>query len=211
MAKRIFEIIFSTIVLALSLPILLISVTIIFFEDFKSPIFTQLRVGKGKKPFTIYKLRTMLTSAPNVATHKTTKDQYLRSSKLIRNLKIDELPQFLNVIIGDMSIVGPRPCLTSQHKLIKERDKKSLFNHKPGITGITQLKNIMMDQEVLQAEIDSIYNDFFGGTKKISDNVFLYFYCLINTVIKVDKKLIYLDKLIRLNGKKLSMSDNLHT
>ena len=197
MIKRTFEICFSLIALILSFPILVIFGLQIFFEDFRSPIFTQDRVGKNKKIFKIYKLRTMKIGTPEVETHKTNTSQFLKSSRIIRKLKIDELPQFFNVLVGDMSIVGPRPCLVTQNELIEEREKWHLFDHKPGITGISQLKNVMMDQIALQANIDSIYNDFFGSKKNILDNIFFYFYCIANTAVKIDAKLIYLDQLIK--------------
>lgn len=197
MIKRAFEIIFSLIALILSLPLLVFFGLQVFFEDFRSPIFTQERVGKNKKIFKIYKLRTMKIDTPDIETHKTNRDQFLKSSRIIRKLKIDELPQFFNVLVGEMSIVGPRPCLSKQNDLIKEREKWHIFDHKPGITGISQLKNVMMDQIELQAQIDSIYNDFFGGEKNILENIFLYFYCIANTAIKIDAKLIYLDELIK--------------
>jgi lipopolysaccharide/colanic/teichoic acid biosynthesis glycosyltransferase len=119
---------------------------------------------------------------------------YLKSSKLIRKLKIDEFPQFLNVLIGQMSIVGPRPCLPNQYKLIKERDRMNVFSHKPGITGVTQIKNIMMDQEEKQAKVDSIYNVYFGARSGVVENIKLYFYCIYRTVLKGN--LSYIDRLI---------------
>ena len=194
MVKRIFEIFFSSIVLLFSFPFMFIFGLLIFFEDFKNPIFIQKRLGKNKNTFHIFKLRTMKLNSPNVGTHETNEDMYLKSSKLIRKLKIDEFPQFLNVLIGQMSIVGPRPCLPNQYKLIKERDRMNVFSHKPGITGVTQIKNIMMDQEEKQAKVDSIYNEYFGAGSSIVENMKLYFYCIYRTVIKGN--LTYIDRLI---------------
>ena len=169
---------------------------IIFFEDFKNPIFIQQRVGKNKKPFKLFKLRTMHESAPNLGTHEVDDSYHLKCSNIIRKFKIDELPQFYNVLIGEMSIVGPRPCLTNQRELIKQREIRNVFSHKPGITGIAQLKGIMMDQAEKQSSIDSKYNDFFGNKRNIKSNIYLYFYCIINTVFRFDQKLTYLNKII---------------
>ena len=110
----------------------------------------------------------MRANVPQVGTHEVSKDLYLKSSKYIRKLKIDELPQFLNVLLGNMTIVGPRPCLPNQSRLIKARDKYKIFKFKPGITGISQLLNIMMDQESIQAKTDSIY------LRKKGNDIFLY-------------------------------------
>lgn len=198
MVKRIFEIFFSSIVLLFSFPFMLIFGLIIFFEDFKNPIFIQERLGKNKNTFHIFKLRTMKLNSPNVGTHETNEDMYLKSSKLIRRLKIDEFPQFLNVLIGHMSLVGPRPCLPNQYKLIEEREKMNVFSHKPGITGVTQIKNIMMDQEAKQAKVDSIYNVYFGARSNMVENIKLYFFCICRTVLKGD--LSYIDRLIEKNA-----------
>ena len=197
MFKRLFEFFFSLIAIIISSPLMLFAMLIIYFEDFKNPIFSQKRIGKRKKIFTMFKLRTMNTDAPNVATHEAKSSLYLKSSTLIRKLKLDELPQFFNVLIGEMSIVGPRPCLPNQSNLIHHREKRGIFDHKPGITGISQLKNIMMDQEEYQSKVDSTYNTYFGKGSCILKNIYFYFYCILNTAIKMDKNLVYLDKIIQ--------------
>ena len=189
MIKRLFEIIFSLVVLILGSPIILVSSIFIFFEDFHNPFFLQKRLGKDKKVFIIFKLRTMRANVPQVGTHEVSKDLYLKSSKYIRKLKIDELPQFLNVLLGNMTIVGPRPCLPNQSRLIKARDKYKIFKFKPGITGISQLLNIMMDQESIQAKTDSIY------LSKKGNDIFFYIYCIANTVFKFDRDLNYLKRM----------------
>ena len=197
MLKRLFEILFSLIVLTLSTPFIFFFGLIVFLEDRGNPIFCQKRLGKNKNIFTMYKLRTMKINVPNVGTHETSESMYLKSSNLIRKLKIDEFPQFFNVLIGDMSIVGPRPCLPNQRILIQEREKNNIFKHKPGITGITQIKNIMMNEEAKQAKIDSIYNYYFGVKSKKYENVILYFYCILSTLFKGKKHFRYLENLIK--------------
>ena len=190
MIKRLFEVSFSIIVVFLSSPIIIIAASIIFLEDFQNPFFSQLRLGKNKKRFFLFKLRTMSIDSPQLGTHEANQDLYLKSSYLIRKLKIDELPQFINVIHGDMSIVGPRPCLPSQKKLVYARDSKGIFKFKPGITGISQLVNIMMDQENLQSSVDCLYS------KKETNTIFFYFYCILNTAIRFDREQKYLRKII---------------
>ena len=169
---------------------------IIFLEDFKNPFFSQARLGRNEKIFNIYKLRTMKIETPDLESSDVQKAYYLKSASVIRKLKIDELPQFINVLLGDMSIVGPRPCLPNMKILITERRDKGVFSHKPGITGICQILNITMANQALQSSLDSKYNDVFGNKAKISENIFFYFYCILNTVIKVDKKIKYFDKFI---------------
>ena len=190
MIKRIFEVFFSIFILFLTIPLILVASLIIFFEDFQNPFFLQPRLGKNKKIFMIYKLRTMSPKAPQLGTHEVNSDLYLKSSYFIRKLKVDELPQFFNVLKGEMSIVGPRPCLPSQNNLIDARSMKGVFNFLPGITGISQLKNIMMDQEELQASVDSLYE------KEETTTIYFYFYCIANTAIKLDRELKFLNSII---------------
>ena len=85
-----------------------------------------------------------------------------------------------------MTIVGPRPCLPSQNRLIEARISKGVFNFIPGVTGIAQLMNIMMDKEELQSSLDSLYDN------KETKSVFFYLYCIINTAYKFDKDLKFL-------------------
>ena len=190
MIKSIFEILFSIIVLLFLWPIILFSSLLIFIEDFNNPFFIQKRLGKNKRIFNLIKLRTMAIDSPQLGTHEVNKKLYLKSSYLLRKLKIDELPQFINVLTGNMTIVGPRPCLPSQDKLIKERDKKHVFEFTPGITGISQLKGIMMDQEDRQSTLDSLYN------KIETKSLYFYLYCIVCTVYKFDRNLSLLNKII---------------
>ena len=193
MIRRVFEIFFSLTVLVLSTPFLCLFSLVIFLEDFNSPLFIQKRLGRAGKYFSLFKLRTMKVNSPQVGTHEVDDNLYLNSSKLIRKLKLDELPQFYNVLVGDMTIVGPRPCLPSQKTLIEARENNSIFAYTPGITGISQLLNIMMDEPELQAKTDRIYGD------KKSQNIYFYMYCIINTVFKIDSDLKYLKTLSKIS------------
>ena len=125
---------------------LIIIVFFICLIDTGSPLFIQLRVGRNKKSFKLLKFRTMRVDTPSLASHLINKKAVTRFGSFIRILKIDELPQLINVIRGEMSLVGPRPCLYNQEELIKERIKRNVFSVKPGITGLAQIKGIDMSE-----------------------------------------------------------------
>ena len=123
--------------------------------DTGSPIFRQQRVGRNQQPFTLIKFRTMNPQAKSVATHLSNQSDVTRLGAFLRRTKLDELPQLLNVLVGDMSLVGPRPCLFNQEELIREREKRGVFNHKPGITGLAQINEIDMSTPLKLSEVDA--------------------------------------------------------
>ncbi len=139
--------------LALTFPILLIVVIIGYF-DTGSPVFTQKRVGKKQKSFTLIKFRTMSVNTKSVASHLASTTSITKMGRYLRRTKIDELPQLINVLKGDMSLVGPRPCLFNQQELIEERDSRGVFDVLPGITGLAQVNEIDMSTPQLLAEWD---------------------------------------------------------
>ena len=127
---------------------------------FDSPgpvIFKQTRVGRNKKQFVMLKLRTMRNDTGDRASHETCASQITNVGKFLRKTKIDELPQIWSVLRGDMSFVGPRPCLLVQEQLIAERASRGAFAVKPGITGPAQLNGIDMSTPERLAEADAIY------------------------------------------------------
>ena len=169
---RFFDILFSFVGIILFFPIILIMILIGYF-DTGSPFFIQPRLGKNKKIFNLYKFRTMKLNTLSIATHLINKDYITNYGKIIRKLKFDELPQLYNVLKGEMSIVGPRPNLVNQDELIYERDKLNIYKFLPGITGLSQINNISMDNPKLLAESDS--------KMVTSFNYKLYFYCILRT------------------------------
>lgn len=134
-------------------PILLI-VTIIGMFDTGSPIFIQTRVGKNQKPFKLIKFRTMSVETKSVASHLASNASITKLGAFLRKTKIDELPQLINVVKGEMSLVGPRPNLFNQEELIKERDALGVYDVLPGVTGLAQVQNIDMSTPKLLAETD---------------------------------------------------------
>lgn len=134
-------------------PILFI-VTIIGLFDTGSPIFIQTRVGKYKKPFNLIKFRTMSVDTKSVASHLASNASITKLGSFLRKTKIDELPQLINVLKGEMSLVGPRPNLFNQEELIKERDALGVYDVLPGVTGLAQVQNIDMSTPTLLAKTD---------------------------------------------------------
>lgn len=151
---RFFDFIFSFFGILFLWPIGMILYVIGFF-DTGSPIFKQERVGKHQKPFILYKFRTMKTGSKSVATHLANKSDITSFGAFLRRTKLDELPQLINVIKGEMSLVGPRPNLYNQSELIEERAKRGVYNYLPGITGLAQIREIDMSTPALLAEIDA--------------------------------------------------------
>ncbi len=143
----------------LGLPMLLVAAAIRLTS--KGPaLFRQKRFGKDKQLFTVYKFRTMSTKAPkNMPTNSfTNADSYITPlGGVLRKLSIDELPQLLNVIKGEMSIVGPRPVIKTEKKLIDLRQKYQANSVKPGITGWAQVNGRDDLDDQRKAEMDGEY------------------------------------------------------
>ena len=151
---RIFDIFFSFIGLVILSPILIMLLVIGYF-DTGYPIFRQERVGIHRKPFRLIKFRSMHLNAPSVATHLASSSSITPFGGFLRKSKLDELPQLWNVLVGDMSLVGPRPNLFNQEELIAERESRSVYSIRPGITGLAQINKIDMSTPQLLAETDA--------------------------------------------------------
>jgi lipopolysaccharide/colanic/teichoic acid biosynthesis glycosyltransferase len=134
---------------------LLAALMIIGWFDTGSPLFRQIRVGRNRKPFTLVKFRTMRPDTVHVATHLADSSAITAFGKFLRRTKLDELPQLWNVLKGEMSLVGPRPCLFSQEELIEAREQLGVFRARPGITGLAQVNKIDMSTPKLLAETDA--------------------------------------------------------
>ena len=176
---RFFDILISLFGLVALSPLLLILFFISLF-DTGLPIYIQRRIGKNLKIFHIIKFRTMKVGTKSKSTHLIEKSNITKIGALYRRYKLDELPQLFNVLVGDMSLVGPRPCLINQKRLIAERKKRKIFSVKPGITGLAQLKGINMERPLLLSKID-----FEMIQKKI--NIFNYFKYIFSTFLKIFK------------------------
>lgn len=151
---RLLDVLLSISGLLLTFPILLL-IFIIGFIDTGSPIFRQQRVGRLKKPFTLIKFRTMKRNTKHVASHLAHSSSITCFGSFLRKSKLDELPQLWNVLTGEMSLVGPRPCLFSQFELIYDRERRGVFSVRPGITGLAQINDVDMSDPERLAEFDA--------------------------------------------------------
>jgi len=141
--KRAFDLVVSVIALIVLSPIILIISILIKLNNKGSVIFKQYRVGKDNKEFVIYKFRSMVEYAPEVAsTALENPDEYITTiGKFLRKTSLDELPQLLNIVKGDMSLVGPRPVINdeSEKELLKLRTEYGVHKLVPGLTGWAQI------------------------------------------------------------------------
>jgi O-antigen biosynthesis protein WbqP len=155
--KRPFDLILAFLAIIPAAVICLLVLPMIWLDCRASPLFLQERVGRHRVTFHILKLRTMKASTQNVASHEAGSAQITRTGAWLRRFKIDELPQIWNVLTGDMSFVGPRPCLPNQLVLIEEREQRGVFSLRPGITGIAQIAGFDMSTPTALAEQDADY------------------------------------------------------
>lgn len=151
---RLFDFLFSFFGLLFLWPLGLILYIIGLF-DTGSPIFVQERVGKHQKPFNLLKFRTMSVDTESIASHLANKSSITKFGAFLRKSKLDEFPQLINVLKGDMSLVGPRPNLFNQKELMEERSKRGVYEVVPGITGLAQINEIDMSTPKKLAEVDA--------------------------------------------------------
>lgn len=139
--KRLMDIVVSGTGLLVTSPILVLAMLLVWLEDRHSPIFRQQRVGKDGELFEILKLRSMPVSTPDVESSAATEMKLTRMGPIIRRTNVDELPQLLCILRGDMSIVGPRPAIPAQTDLLEMRQANGSAALKPGLTGLAQLRS----------------------------------------------------------------------
>jgi len=170
---RLLDFLLAAFGLVVGLPLLL-ALLLLGFLDTGSPLFFQMRVGRKQQPFRLVKFRTMKPDTASVATHLVNSCAVTKLGSFLRRSKLDELPQLWNVLKGDMSLVGPRPCLFNQLELITERAARGVFDVRPGITGLAQIRNIDMSTPRHLAETDA--------TMLKTLNTAAYFRYIIQTV-----------------------------
>lgn len=154
--KRVFDIIFASVGIILFSPFFFLIAMVIKIDSRGPVLFKQKRVGKNNVHFNIYKFRTMKVGTPNLATNLIDHNNYItKIGAYLRKTSLDEMPQLFNVLIGNMSFVGPRPALFNQDDLIMSRTIKGIHKIPPGITGWAQINgrdNINDDEKVMLDE-----------------------------------------------------------
>jgi O-antigen biosynthesis protein WbqP len=180
--SRFINLVFSLLIaFILVLPILLISI-LIFLKDREYPLYFSPRIGKNNKTFLMPKFRTMRSNTPQEASHLLTNpDDYLLSTgRFLRKYSLDEFPQIISIIKGDMAFVGPRPALFNQHDLISQRDLKEISQLKPGITGWAQVNG----RDELSIEEKVQYDEEYLRRASMGFDIYIIWL----TIIKVIKK-----------------------
>ena len=152
---RVFDIFLSSVGILVGLPVFLL-VTVVGLIESGSPYFLQTRVGRRQQPFTLIKFRTMKPGTQSLGTHLVDPAVVTQLGRFLRKTKLDELPQLFNVLVGQMSLVGPRPCLPNQTELIAERSERGVFSIRPGISGLAQICDIDMSTPRKLARYDQI-------------------------------------------------------
>lgn len=155
--KRLFDFFVSLVALVILLPVMLVVAVIVRKTSPGGALFAQERVGRHEKSFICYKFRTMASGAPVVGSHHVSSSWITPVGKRLRQAKLDELPQLYNVLRGEMSLVGPRPCLPNQQDVIEARRRLGIYSIRPGITGPAQLAGIDMSTPEQLALADSEY------------------------------------------------------
>ena len=160
--KPVFDFSFAFVLLSLLMPIILVFLFFLFLQNSGTPFFSQVRPGLKEKPFTIYKLKTMQDTRDDQGVLLPDNQRITPLGKIIRKLSLDELPQFWNVLKGDMSFVGPRPLLPEYLPLYNKK-QKNRHNLKPGITGWAQVKgrNTISWQQKFEYDLWYIENQSF--------------------------------------------------
>ena len=168
-------------------PFLFFAAIAIIIEDGMPVHFIQERIGRNQSIFKIIKIRTLKRGAPNIGTDRLHFNKYkLKCGEVIRKIKLDEFPQLINVLKGDINLIGPRPGLVSQIDLTENRNAKGIYEIKPGITGLSQVLGYDMSDPAKLAEIDKIYIQ--------KQSLYVDFLILISTFMRFTKK--YLIKMI---------------
>ncbi|MFD3155942.1 sugar transferase [Haloimpatiens sp. FM7330] len=157
--RRFFDVLISLVLLVILSPLFL-TIAIIIKINSKGPVFfTQMRIGKNNVLFKFYKFRTMMVGTPNVATDKLgdAKSYITSVGKVLRKTSLDEIPQLINILKGDMTFIGPRPALYNQYNLKELRTKAGVHVLVPGVTGWAQINGRDHNDDFQKTELDRYY------------------------------------------------------
>jgi O-antigen biosynthesis protein WbqP len=155
--KRAFDLVLAVPLALFALPLVAAAAAWIRLTSPGPAFFAQERIGRHEKPFRCLKLRTMYEGTRSLPTHEVDGKAVTKAGRVLRRLKLDELPQLWNVLKGEMSLVGPRPCLPTQKELIERRRALGVYKLRPGITGLAQVEGIDMSDPERCAGKDAEY------------------------------------------------------
>jgi O-antigen biosynthesis protein WbqP len=160
--KRLFDVCSSASALIVLSPLMLLTALLIRVEDGGPALFRQKRVGKDGREFLLFKFRSMPVNTANVASAEAAALTVTRVGRVIRRANIDELPQLFNMLKGNMSVVGPRPALASQTRLLELRAAEGAMSVRPGLTGLAQVNSYDGMSEIEKARYDGQYAKSLG-------------------------------------------------
>ncbi|WP_138205989.1 sugar transferase [Haloimpatiens lingqiaonensis] len=157
--KRFLDVLFSLVLLIILSPLFLIISILIKLNSKGTVFFTQMRIGRNNNLFKFYKFRTMRVGTPNVATDELgdAKSYITSVGKVLRKTSLDEIPQLINILKGDMTFVGPRPALYNQYNLKELRTKAGVHALVPGVTGWAQINGRDHNDDFQKTELDRYY------------------------------------------------------
>ena len=171
--------IISVFLILLLFPLLVIIAMIIFLDNGFPVLFRQKRIGRNNKEFIVYKFRTMKKDISDIATHLISSEKhiFISSGKFLRKFSLDELPQLINIVKGEMKFIGPRPALYNQNDLIQLRTNRGIHKLFPGITGWAQING--RDNLSITEKVDL---DYYYLTNK---SLFINFKILLGTISQI--------------------------
>jgi lipopolysaccharide/colanic/teichoic acid biosynthesis glycosyltransferase len=181
MSKRLFDLLFALVGLIIALPILLFLYLLASIDTQQNGLFSQKRIGQFGLPFTIYKLRTFGLSKEKPIS---------KFGAFLRHSKLDELPQLWNIIIGNMSFVGPRPDIAGYYDLLQGENKK-ILELKPGLTSLASIKYANEEYILAQQENPLWYNDTVIFPDKVKMNLEYYYSNSIYYDLKIIWKTVF--------------------
>lgn len=162
--KRVLDFIFSLVAIIILSPVILVISLLVLISSGSPVIFKQQRVGYKNKVFTIYKFRTMKRGMRQTKTEDLTEEEIKNDitviGRILRKLSLDELPQLVNILKGDMSFVGPRPLILEEKEIRELREKNNIYSVRPGITGWAQVngRDFITDEQKVQYDKEYVEN-----------------------------------------------------
>tara|TARA_B100001250_G_C19449414_1_gene635323 strand:+ start:32 stop:631 length:600 start_codon:yes stop_codon:yes gene_type:complete len=194
--KRIIDIVVSILLLLIFAPLLLIILILIKYDSPGPVFYLGVRTGKNNKPFKIFKYRTMHPNAENLGGTTTSHNdvRVTKIGKILRKYKLDEIPQFINVLKGEMSIVGPRPEVDEYTSLYSDEEKE-ILSFRPGITDLASIEYFKLGEIIGERNADQIYRDEIRPSKNAlrlkyvrEHSLWLDFIIICKTILKFTSK-----------------------